>query len=170
MNGHSRSVPCHFLRENGHSRSEAVPGGPPEAGAAHGPAVRGPVQLQAGVPGGAADARLPSRRAPQLALDEGGGGDARAGGGDEESGTRRAYTAWFLPPDDDHGASPTAHLPVCPAAASASSLSSFVTHSSNRVATASGTGPGFVTSTHSGALLKSARKSLSEKLSWYSLE
>jgi hypothetical protein len=73
---------------------EAVPGGPPEAGAAHGPAVRGPVQLQAGVPGGAADARLPGRRPPQPALDEGGGGDAGAGGGGEEPDARRRVRVW----------------------------------------------------------------------------
>jgi hypothetical protein len=51
------------------------------------------------------------------------------------------------PPDDDHGASPMAHLPGRPAVASASALSSSVTRSSNRVATASGTRPGFVTLT-----------------------
>jgi hypothetical protein len=66
---------------------EAVPGRPPEAGVAHGPAVQGPVQLQARVR--AADARLPGRRAPQPALDEGGGGDTGAGGGNEEPGAQR---------------------------------------------------------------------------------
>ncbi|NP_001398511.1 serine/threonine-protein kinase Cx32 isoform 2 [Zea mays] len=65
---------------------EAVPGRPPEAGPAHGPAVRGAVQLEAGVPGGAADAQLPGRRAPQPAVDEGGGGDAGADRVGEEQG------------------------------------------------------------------------------------
>jgi hypothetical protein len=47
----------------------------------------------------------------------------------------------------DPGASPMAHVPGRPAVASASALSSSVTRSSNRVATASGTRPGFVTLT-----------------------
>ncbi|CAD6248339.1 unnamed protein product [Miscanthus lutarioriparius] len=87
--------------------TKAVPGRPPEAGPAHGPAVRGAVQLEAGVPGGTADAQLPGRRAPEPAVDEGGGGDAGADRVDEEpgaGGTRRRIVAGPAPRPHRRGA------------------------------------------------------------------
>ncbi|TVU38757.1 hypothetical protein EJB05_12143 [Eragrostis curvula] len=80
------------------------------------------------------------------------------------------YTVRSFAWDHDHGASPAAYLFGRIAALSASALNSLVMSSSNRAAAACGTVPGFVMSTHSGALLKAERKSLSENRSWYSSE